>query len=178
MIQAKELLAKGTEELGISASDINFTILTRNTDEFTSVAGALQQLLQNELGITVQVETLDSTSVSTKTKNYDYDVILTSWGADFDDATNFLGAYENAPDANEALYRSEEFNDAYVKAVYETDQNERVKELGEAEKILLEDEAITPLYFTAQYYAVSDRVDGVIRRSVVPYLDTYFATIK
>lgn len=176
--KAKELLAKGTEELGISASDINFTILTRNTDEFTSVAGALQQLLQNELGITVQVETLDSTSVSTKTKNYDYDVILTSWGADFDDATNFLGAYENAPDANEALYRSEEFNDAYVKAVYETDQNERTKELGEAEKILLEDEAITPLYFTAQYYAVSDRVDGVIRRSVVPYLDTYFATIK
>ena len=176
--KAKELLAKGTEELGISASDINFTILTRNTDEFTSVAGALQQLLQNELGITVQVETLDSTSVRTKTRNYDFDAVLVSWGADFDDATNFLGSYENAPDANEALYRSEEFNDAYVKAVYETDQNQRVKELGEAEKILLEDEAITPLYFTAQYYAVSDRVDGVIRRSVVPYLDTYFAEIK
>lgn len=176
--KAKELLAKGTQELGIEASDINFTILTRNTDEFTSVAGALQQLLQEELGIKVEVETLDSSSVKTKTKSYDYDVVLTSWGADFDDATNFLGAYENAQDANEALYRSEEFNDVYVKAVYETDQNERTKQLGEAEKILLEDEAVTPLYYTAQYYAVSDRVDGVIRRSVVPYLDTYFAEIK
>ncbi len=176
--KAKELLAKGTQELGIEASDINFTILTRNTDEFTSVAGALQQLLQEELGIKVEVETLDSSSVKTKTKSYDYDVVLASWGADFDDATNFLGAYENAQDANEALYRSEEFNDVYVKAVYETDQNERTKQLGEAEKILLEDEAVTPLYYTAQYYAVSDRVDGVIRRSVVPYLDTYFAEIK
>ncbi len=176
--KAKELLAKGTEELGISASDINFTILTKNTDEFTSVAGALQQLLQEELGIKVEVETLDSSSVKTKTKSYDYDVVLASWGADFDDATNFLGAYENAQDANKALYRSEEFNDVYVKAVYETDQNERTKQLGEAEKILLEDEAVTPLYYTAQYYAVSDRVDGVLRRSVVPYLDTYFAEIK
>ncbi len=176
--KAKELLAKGTQELGIEASDINFTILTRNTDEFTSVAGALQQLLQEELGIKVEVETLDSSSVKTKTKSYDYDVVLASWGADFDDATNFLGAYENAQDANEALYRSEEFNDVYVKAVYETDQNERTKQLGEAEKILLEDEAVTPLYYTAQYYAVSDRVDGVLRRSVVPYLDTYFAEIK
>ena len=176
--KAKELFAKGTEELGISASDISFTILTKNTDEFTSVAGALQQLLQEELGIKVEVETLDSSSVKTKTKSYDYDVVLASWGADFDDATNFLGAYENAQDANEALYRSDEFNDVYVKAVYETDQNERTKELGEAEKILLEDQAITPLYYTAQYYAVSDRVDGVIRRSVVPYLDTYFAEIK
>ena len=176
--KAKELLAKGTEELGISASDISFTILTKNTDEFTSVAGALQQLLQEELGIKVEAETLDSSSVKTKTKSYDYDVVLASWGADFDDATNFLGAYENAQDANEAFYRSDEFNDVYVKAVYETDQNERTKELGEAEKILLEDQAITPLYYTAQYYAVSDRVDGVIRRSVVPYLDTYFAEIK
>lgn len=176
--KAKELLAKGTEELGISASDINFTILARNTDEFTSVAGALQQLLQDELGIKVEVETLDSSSVRTKTRSYDFDAVLVSWGADFDDATNFLGSYENAQDANEALYRSEEFNDVYVKAVYETDQNERTKELGEAEKILMEDQAITPLYFTAQYYAVSDRVDGVIRRSVVPYLDTYFAEIK
>lgn len=176
--RAKELLEKGTEELGIDASDISFTILTKNNDEFTSVAGALQQLLQEELGIEVEVETLDSSSVKTKTKSYDYDVVLTSWGADFDDATNFLGAYENAQDANEALYRSEEFNEAYVKAVYETDQNERTKELGKAEKILLEDQAITPLYYTAQYYAVSDRVDGVIRRSVVPYLDTYFAEIK
>lgn len=176
--KAKELLAQGTDELGIDASDISFTILTKNTDEFTSVAGALQQLLQNELGIHVEVETLDSSSVRTKTKSYEYDVILASWGADFDDATNFLGSYENAQDANEALYRSEEFNEIYVKAVYETDQNERTKELGEAEKILLEDQAITPLYFTAQYYAVSDRVDGVIRRSVVPYLDTYFAEIK
>lgn len=176
--KAKELLEKGTQELGIEASDINFTILTRNTDEFTSVAGALQQLLQEELGIKVEVETLDSSSVKTKTKSYDYDVVLTSWGADFDDATNFLGAYENAQDANDALYKSEEFNDVYVKAVYETDQDERTKALGEAEKILLEDQAITPLYYTAQYYAVSDRVDGVIRRSVVPYLDTYFAEIK
>ena len=176
--KAKELLAKGTEELGIEASDINFTILARNTDEFTSVAGALQQLLQEELGIKVEVETLDSSSVRTKTKSYDFDAVLVSWGADFDDATNFLGSYENAQDANEALYRSEEFNDVYVKAVYETDQNERTKELGEAEKILMEDQAITPLYYTAQYYAVSDRVDGVLRRSVVPYLDTYFAEIK
>lgn len=176
--RAKELLQKGTDELGISAADIHFTILTKNTDEFTSVAGALQQLLQENLGVRVEVETLDSTSVSTKKKNYDYDVILTSWGADFDDATNFLGSYEHDADANAALYISEEFNSVYKAAIYNPDQKERIQGLGEAERILLEDEAITPLYYTAQYYAVSDRVKGVIRRAVVPYLDTYFAVIE
>lgn len=176
--KAKELFAKGLNELGVEASDISFTILAKNTDENISVTGALQQLLQNELGIKVEVETLDSSSVSTKRTNYDFDVVLLSWGADWDDATNFLGGYEHSADANKALYYSEAYNDAYHAATYTTDLTERVKKLGEAEHILLEDEAITPLYYTNQRYAVSSRLDGVLRRAVVPYLDLYFATVK
>ena len=176
--KAKELLKKGTDELGIDASGINFTILTKNTDEFKSIAGALQQLLQNGLGITVNVETLDASSVSTKLKNDDYDVNLTSWGADYDDATNFLGSYENDESAKASLYKSEQFNKIYKEAVYTLDQTERIKKIGDAERILLEDQGITPLYYSSQYYAVSKRVSGVIRRAVVPYLDTYFAVIK
>ena len=176
--KAKELLQKGLDELGITADDVSFTITTRNTDTFTSVAAALQQLLQNELGIHVEVETLDSSSISTKRDNYDYDVELMSWGADWDDATNFLSGFEQQEGANAALYRSEAFNEAYETAVYDTDPTQRAKDLGKAEQILLDDEAVTPLYYTAQYYAVSDRVSGVIRRAVVPYLDTYFAVIS
>ncbi len=175
--QAQTLLQQGLDELGITADDITFTILTKNTDEFTSVASALQQLLQNELGIHVEVETVDSSSFSTKRSSYDYDVYLTSWGADWDDATNFLSGYEQTEDSNDALYYSEEFNEAYETAVYTQDETERIQALGEAEAVLLEDQAITPLYYTAQYYAVSDRVTGIIRRAVVPYLDSYFAEI-
>lgn len=176
--RAKELLQKGLDELGITADDISFTITTRNTDTFTSVAAALQQLLQNELGIHVEVETLDASSIATKRQTYDYDVELRSWGADWDDATNFLSGYEQTSESNDALYYSEEFNEAYETAVYTNDLTERAKALGEAESILLEDQAITPLYYTAQYYAVSNRVSGIIRRAVVPYLDSYFATIQ
>ncbi|MDR1019981.1 MAG: peptide ABC transporter substrate-binding protein [Synergistaceae bacterium] len=174
--KARELLKKGTDELGIGAADISFTIMTANTDEFSSIAGALQQLLQNELGIAVSVETLDSSSRSTKYSSGDYDAYLVSWGADYDDATNFLGSYEREADAADYLYKSEEFNAVYRSAVYTVDQRERIARLGESEKLLLEDQGITPLYYTAQYYAVSDRVSGVIRRAVVPYLDTYFAS--
>lgn len=176
--KAKELLQKGLDELNITADDVNVTLLTANTDTFTAVAGALQQLLQNELGIHVEVETLDNSSVRTKRQNYDYDFYLGSWGADWDDATNFLSGYEQTADANPALYYSEEYNAAYEKGVYTNDLTERAKALGEAERILLEDEAITPLYYTAQYYAVSSRITGVIRRAVVPYLDTYFSTVS
>lgn len=177
--RAKELLDQGVSELGLSdASEIHFTILASSTDENIAVTGALQQLLQENLGITVEVETTDSTSYRSRRSSYDYDVALVSWGADWDDATNFLGGYERDESANPALYISQEFNEAYNAATYSTDVTERVKLLGEAETILIEDQGVTPLYYTAQYYVVSDKVSGVLRRAVVPYLDLYYASVE
>ena len=177
--RAGELLGEGLDELGVSdPSDISVTILTANTDEFVSVSGALQQLLQENLGIHVEVETTDTTSLRARRNAYEYDLVLVSWGADWDDATNFLGGYEHDGSANEALFRNEEFNEVYHQATYSTDLTERIQLLGRAEGILLEEEGITPLYYTGQYYAVSDRLTGVLRRAVVPYLDFYFADVE
>ncbi|MBQ2101122.1 MAG: hypothetical protein II477_08630, partial [Lachnospiraceae bacterium] len=177
--KAKELLAQGLTELGLSdPSDISITILASNTDEFIAVSGAIQQLLQENLGIKVEVETTDSSALRTRRNAYEYDVVLQSWGADWDDATNFLGGYEHDANANPAVFINEEFNDTYHQATYSTDLTERIKLLGKAEAILLEEEGITPLYYTGQYYAVSNRLKGVLRRAVVPYLDLYFAEVQ
>lgn len=177
--KAKDLLAKGLAELGLSdPSEISITILATNTDEFIAVTGALQQLLQENLGIKVDVETTDSSAFRTRRNAYEYDLLLQSWGADWDDATNFLGGYERSADANPALFINEKFNAVYHEATYSTDLTERIKLLGKAESILLEEEGITPLYYTGQYYAVSKRLTGVLRRAVVPYLDLYFSDVK
>ena len=177
--KAKELLAQGLTELGLSdPSDISITILASNTDEFIAVSGAIQQLLQENLGIKVEVETTDSSALRTRRNAYEYDVVLQSWGADWDDATNFLGGYEHDANANPAVFINEDFNDTYHQATYSTDLTERIKLLGKAEAILLEEEGITPLYYTGQYYAVSNRLKGVLRRAVVPYLDLYFAEVQ
>ena len=177
--KAKELLNKGLAELGLSnPSDIAITILASNTDEFIAVSGALQQLLQENLGIKVDIETTDGTSLRARRNAYEYDVVLQSWGADWDDATNFLGGYEHNASANPALFINEQFNDTYHQATYSTDLTERIKLLGKAEAILLEEEGITPLYYTGQYFAVSKRLTGVLRRAVVPYLDLYFADLN
>lgn len=176
--RAKELFEEGLAEEGLSAGDITWTLLAQNTDEHSTLAAALQQIIQNTFGVTVSVDVVDSSSYRTKRSNYEYDLMLRSWGADWDDATNFLGGYEHTEEDNAALYYSEAFNETYHEATYTLDLTERVKKLAEAERILLEDEGVTPLYYTAQYYAVSSRLTGVLRRGVIPYLDTYYAEVS
>ena len=179
LTKAKELLNKGLAELGLSdPSDITITILASNTDEFIAVTGALQQLLKENLGINVEVETTDSTSLRARRNAYEYDVLLQSWGADWDDATNFLGGYERDASANPALFINADFNEAYHQATYSADLTERIVLLGKAEAILMEEQGVTPLYYTGQYYSVSNRISGVLRRAVVPYLDLYFTDVK
>ena len=176
--RAKELFQEGLAEEGISASDITVNFLTSNATENATVSAAIQQIWQDTFGITVNVDVLDSASYRTKRTNYEYDACFLSWGADWNDATNFLSGYEQTEDHNPSQYYSEAFNEAYLRGVYNTDVTARVTDLGESEAILLEDAAIIPLYYTSQYYATSSRLVGTERRAVIPYLDFYFADVK
>ncbi|MBQ9210603.1 MAG: peptide ABC transporter substrate-binding protein [Clostridia bacterium] len=176
--KAKALFEEGLAEEGIQASDINLVLLTSNATENATVSAAIQQIWEETFGITVTVDVLESASYRTKRTNYEYDFVFNSWGADWNDATNFLSGYEQTEDHNPAAYYSEAFNEAYLRGVYNTDIVARVSDLGEAEAILLEDAAIIPLYYTSQYYATSSRLTGTERRAVIPYEDFYFADVK
>jgi ABC-type oligopeptide transport system substrate-binding subunit len=176
--KARELFAEGLAEEGIGASDVSITILTSNATENATVSAAIQQIWEETFGITVNVEVLESASFRTKRSNYEYDFVFNSWGADWNDATNFLSGYEQTADHNPAQYYSEAFNEAYLRGVYNTDVAARVIDLGQAEAILLEDAAIIPLYYTSLYYATSARLTGTERRAVIPYEDFYFADVK
>ncbi|MBQ8160366.1 MAG: peptide ABC transporter substrate-binding protein [Clostridia bacterium] len=175
---AAKLFAEGLQEEGIQASDITLSLLTSNATENATVSAALQQIWQEAFGITINVDVLDSSSYRTRRNNYEYDIVFLSWGADWNDATNFLSGYEQTEDHDAPKYYSEAFNEAYLKGVYNTDIHDRVLDLGRSEAILLEDAAIVPIYYTSQYYAVSSRLTGVERRAVIPYLDFYFADVK
>lgn len=176
--KAQEYFQAGLDELGISASDITLDILAKNDNEQTILSAALQEILQDAFGITVNVTTLDSTQYSDRRSNLDFDLCLISWGADWDDASTFLMYYYH-PEGEIAAgynsyrtYYSDAYNEIYGKSIYDTaaTEAERAQYLVDAETLLLEDLPIIPLYYKGQYQAVQPNVTGINYIAVLPYL--------
>ena len=178
--RAQALFAEGLEELGLNASDITLTIVSRNREPYVTANAALQEIFQQTFGIKVSAEPLDNSSYSARRSDYSYDFCLVSWGADWDDATTFIHYfYETEPTSTaRVVYKEEKFDAPYRSALYERDAALRQSYLGEAERVLMEDLPRIPVWAEGQYKSVSDKVTGLHNRSVVPYVDIVWADIE
>lgn len=178
--KAKELFASGLSELGIEAKDITLNIIGKNTfSDTATILAALQEEFQNTFGITVNVENVDKTTYSSRSNEGDFDILLVAWGADWNDATTFLTQFDNNRDGSKPdQYNNDEFDVLFDKAYNDAsaDALTRAGYLVDAEKILLEEAGTIPIYFKGQYHVVSDRIEGLITQSVIPYED--FTQVK
>ncbi|MBR1851893.1 MAG: peptide ABC transporter substrate-binding protein [Lachnospiraceae bacterium] len=178
--KAKDLFESGLAELGIEAKDITLNIIGKNTFSDTgTILAALQEEFQNTFGITVNVENVDKTTYSSRSNEGDFDILLVAWGADWNDATTFLTQFDNNRDGSKPdQYNNDEFDALFDKAYNDAsaDALTRAGYLVDAEKILLEEAGTIPIYFKGQYHVVSDRIEGLITQSVIPYED--FTQVK
>ncbi|MDR1599069.1 MAG: peptide ABC transporter substrate-binding protein [Oscillospiraceae bacterium] len=176
---AQTLFAEGLAELGLAASDVTLTIISRNSEPYVTANAALQEIFQETFGIKVSTEPLDRSSYSARRSDYSYDFCLVSWGADWDDATTLIHYfYETEPtDTARVVYKEAAFDEPYAKALLERDPALRQTYLGEAEAALMEALPRIPIWAEGQYKAVSDRLLGVHNRAVVPYVDIVWADI-
>lgn len=88
-----------------------------------------------------------------------WDVARLGWLADYDDPATFLEVFSRDNNQNDPSYGSTQFNELIDAARVEPQREKRITLLQQAEKVLLNDYPIIPVYF---YEA---------RRMVKPYLD-------
>ena len=88
-------------------------------------------------------------------KSGNYDIAVAGWTADVDDPSNLIDIFHTSP--NTGYYhggktgwageKADEFNRLVEKAINTSDQEERALIYLEAEKVLLNESVIAPLYF-------------------------------
>ncbi len=83
-----------------------------------------------------------------------------SWNGDYPDATSFLSIFESADPSNLTGYANASFDALMKSAAQQTDPERRRLFLEEAEKTMLEDHPVIPLYFAVSKHLVSPRVAG------------------
>ncbi|MGM0904116.1 peptide ABC transporter substrate-binding protein [Mesobacillus maritimus] len=168
---AKEFWAKGLEELGTDAVELEFLA---DDDETTAtlVQYVANQLSTNLEGLTVNIKQVPKKQRLDLDDSMEYELQLTRWGPDFLDPFTYMNLFTTDSGNNWTGYSSE----TYDKLVFDTastlasDNVARYNNFLEAEKVLFEDAVIAPVYQASRAQLVSPTVEGVF---VNPFGATY-----
>jgi len=88
------------------------------------------------------------------------EVFRSSWLGDYNDAHTFLSVLQGGSPANMPRYDNEEFDSLMQRAAAQVDLERRRLYLEEAERVMLADHPVMPLYFFVSKHLVSPEVGG------------------
>jgi len=93
----------------------------------------------------------------------DFDIVYAGWGADYNDPMTFLDLWVTGGGNNTAFYSNPEYDKLIKQANSTNDNAVRMKAMHEAEKLLMEDMPIGPLYFRGRAYLQRPYVHDWVR---------------
>ena len=169
--EAKELWAKGLEEIGTDSVELEFLADDDATTK-TLIQYVANQLSTNLEGLTVNIKQVPKEQRLDLDDSMDYEMQLSRWGPDFLDPYTFMNLWTTDSGNNWTGYSNAEY-DKLVKdtaSTLATDNVARYENFLAAEKLLFEDAPIAPVYQASRAQLVSSKVQGVF---VNPFGATY-----
>lgn len=161
------LLQEGLDELGYTGeiSDIVLTtIIYAPTTQQTNVNEWYKQQLESKLGVQVNITVHPDVSTwKTARDSYEYDWYTMGWYGDYSDPVNFLDLFrtDNGYAKFMGGYSNPEYDALIEQAKVSTDDAERLELYAQAEKMLLEDGGVIPLFYEASYVYSQPYVGGL-----------------
>ncbi|MUV38786.1 Glutathione-binding protein GsiB [Lentibacillus sp. JNUCC-1] len=162
--KAQELLEKGLQEEGYDdIEDLPEIEITYNTsEEHASVAQAIQDMWKNTLGVEVTLNNKEWQVYLDSIDQGEFQIARLGYGAKVNDAFVDLNAYsEKSRGKNYMDWENEEFQDLMKQAQQEKDSDQYKEILRDAEKVLMDDAIVSPLYFLVSSHVAKDYVHDV-----------------
>ncbi|MBO2726080.1 peptide ABC transporter substrate-binding protein [Lactiplantibacillus plantarum] len=163
---AQKLWKQGLKETGIKKLSIQ--LLASNDEPNKPISQYLKSALEKNLdGLTVNLSNIPSKVASIRAQSGDFDLYLSGWGADFNDPISHLQIMTNNSGYNYGKYNSSTYN-ALVNKAQNQDANDtsaRWQDMINAEKTIMKDQGITPLYQTVYSYLQNPKVKGIIHNT-------------
>jgi oligopeptide transport system substrate-binding protein len=159
---AQELLNTALEELGIaSAADINLVLGVNADAGHEPIMEFVQANLQDNLGLTVEVEALEwSVYLDTIAEN-PQDLYRLGWCQDYPHPNNFLYEVWGCGIARGG-YCNEDYNNLLLEAQTISDLEEQLPIYEEAQAMLVEDAPAVWVYWYGRFTLVKPWVQGLI----------------
>ncbi|MBP3971126.1 peptide ABC transporter substrate-binding protein [Bacillus sp. WL1] len=176
---AKKIWEEAKKELGVE--QVNLELLTFEQDNAKRMAEYIKGDLEKNLqGLTIQIKQQPFKQKLQLEQTGDYDITMANWGPDYKDPISYLELFTTDNQNNKMNYSNRHYDELIKKAKSDLvlDQKKRWEALQEAERILLEDAAVAPLYQMGSAYVQKGYVKGIEKHQfggIYTYKNAYIA---
>ncbi|MEC2129675.1 peptide ABC transporter substrate-binding protein [Brevibacillus centrosporus] len=158
---AKQLLDEGLKELGMTKLP-PITLAYNTSEGHKKIAEAIQDQWRKNLGAEVKLENQEWKVYLETMHEGNYQVGRLGWSGDFNDPINFLELFKDKNGGNnDTRWENPKFKELLNQSAMEGDPEKRKAILGEAEKIMMDEMPIMPIYFYTHTWVKNDKVKGV-----------------
>lgn len=161
--EAQKYFEKGLKELGVDKISLEFLGDDgENAKVFNEYIA--NQLKTNLPGLDITIKSVPFEQRINADTNQDYDIQFAGWGPDYLDPYTFLNLWITDGGNNHMGYSNPEYDKLLkdVQTTYANDQDKRYELMLKAEKILLDDAAIAPIYQRSVAFLQNPKVHNII----------------
>ena len=161
--KAAEYYEAAKAELGTDTFE--FELLVEDQTETQNVAAVIKDQVEKALpGVTLNIKVEPKKQRVADIQDGNYEACLTRWGPDYADPMTYLGMWVTDCDNNYGLWSDAAF-DAIIAdcttGAYITDAEARWNAMYDAEKIVMDQAVIVPLYTKANANMIKTGVEGI-----------------
>ncbi len=143
-----------------AAKPLRFELRYNTGDVHNRIAVAVAQMWKEALGVEVRLVAVEFKVLQQDIDAREVDVFRLAWIGDYNDAYTFAQYFRSDFGINTSRYRNPRYDALLDAAAAELEPARRRARLEEAERLLLADHAVLPLYFYVNKHLVSPRVSG------------------
>lgn len=154
--QARKLLAEAGYPNGEGFPV--FELLFNKSEAHHTLAVAIQQMWKKELGIDVELHNQEWKVYLSTRAEMEFDIARAAWFGDYNDAYSFLSLGESDNGNNHTGWKYPEYDTLLNQSTVTTDIEQRKEIFQQAEKILLEEMPMIPIYFYVSSKLIDESV--------------------
>lgn len=177
--KAKEYLELALKELNTTVDKLpTLKLLTRDDAVRRIHMEAVQDMLSKTLGIKTEIVQVPKKQYFQLMDDSDFEIAYGNWFPDYDDPMTYIDVYLTGNGVNRGRFSNKAFDDAVKVAKSTPDLKLRGENLFEAEKIILDELPIIPIFWGCNAYVQSDKLVNYVRSLVGADPDLIYTYVK